>query len=130
MKKTHLGIALLIMLMLGITSAYAQSEKAAIVLKDLDHPYGCRASSLEPFGVDLYTIDEIFTVANSKGNVKLICYFDLPEDFVLPRAFRESGFDCGIYLPRGDAFTSNTTFVATPGGRAILICEIKASRLR
>ena len=84
MKKALFGIGLLICLF-ALTPAYGQSEEAAIVLKDLDHPTGCFATSLtypDPDGnpLPLHTEDQIHTVANSKGNVKLICHFDLPED--------------------------------------------------
>ena len=97
MKKVCFGIVLL-MVVLGLTPVYGQNEEAAIVLKDLDHPRGCYATSLDPDGDPLFTADEIHTVATSKGNVKLMCHFDLPEGFRLSRPFKDSGFLCGIYL--------------------------------
>jgi hypothetical protein len=132
MKKICFGIGLF-MVVLGLTPVYGQNEEAAIVLKDLDHPTGCYATSLTSLkhpGPLLSTEDEIHTVATSKGNVKLMCHFDLPKDFHLSRPFKDSGFLCGIYLADDHyVFTTRTTFLATPGGRATLTCEIKANHI-
>jgi hypothetical protein len=132
MKKTFLGIGLLIS-MFAFTPAYGQNEEAAIVLKDLDHPTGCVATSLTTMkspGPELLTEDQIHTVANSKGNIKLTCHFDLPEDVHLSSPFKDSGFLCGIYLAeKVYVVTTRTSFQANPGGRATLICEIKAKHI-
>jgi hypothetical protein len=135
MKKTFLGIGLLISL-IALAPAYGQNEEAAIVLKDLDHPTGCYATSLDPDGDPLFTKTRIHTVANSSGNVKLTCHFDLPKDVHLSRPFKDFGFLCGIYLPKNKnaddfhyVFTTRTSFQANPGGKATLICEIKANQL-
>ena len=45
MKKALFCIGLLTCLF-ALTPLYAQNEEAAIVLKDLDHPTGCYATSL------------------------------------------------------------------------------------
>jgi hypothetical protein len=84
----------------------------------------------------LSTEDEIHTVINSNGNIKLICHFDLPDNIRLSKTFRDSGFLCGIYLPKSEeedefhyVITTRTTFLATRGGKATLICETKANHL-
>lgn len=132
MKKTLFYIGLLTCLF-PLTPLYGQTEKAAIVLKDLDHPAGCFATSLTTMkspGPLLYTEDGIHTVANSKGNIKLTCHFDLPEEVHLSRPFKDSGFLCGIYLAEDVyVFTTRTSFQANPGGRATLSCEIKAEHI-
>jgi hypothetical protein len=138
MKKTLFGIGLLTCLF-ALTPVYGQNEEAAIVLKNLDHPTGCFATSLTTMkspGPLLHTEDQIHTVASPKGNVKLICHFDLPETVRLSKPFRDSGFLCAIYLPNkknDDEFcyviTTRTTFLATPGGRATLTCETKANHI-
>ena len=138
MKKALFCIGLLTCLF-PLTPLYGQNEEAAIVLKDLDHPTGCYATSLmnmNSTGPLLYTEDRIHTVASSKGNIKLICHFDLPEDVHLSRPFKDFGFLCGIYLPNKKepegydyVFTTRTSFQATPGGKATLICETKANHL-
>jgi hypothetical protein len=132
MKKICFGIGLL-MTLFALTPAYGQSEEAAIVLKDFDHPTGCFAESLtflKPPGPHLSTQDEIHTVANSKGNVKLTCHFDLPKHIRFSRPIKDSGFLCGIYLADEHyMLTTRTTFVATPGGRATLTCEIKENQI-
>jgi hypothetical protein len=138
MKKALFSIGLLICLF-ELTPVYGQNEEAAIVLKDLDHPTGCFATSLTTMkspGPLLHTEDQIHTVASPKGNVKLICHFDLPEDVHLSRPFRDFGFLCGIYLPNKKnpdgfdyVFTTRTTFWVTPGGTATLTCETKANHI-
>ena len=113
---------------LGISTAHAVSPNAAIVLKALDHPSGCFGfvpGSLVP----LSTMDEIHTTATSSGNVKLTCHFYIPDGFEPAAAVKATGFDCGIFLPTGTAFTTDSKIIASPGGRATLTCQIKANQL-
>jgi hypothetical protein len=113
---------------LGISTAHAGSPNAAIVLKAFDHPSGCFGyvpGSLVP----LSTTDEIHTTATSSGNMKLTCHFYIPDGFEPATAVKASGFVCGIFLPTGTAFTTDSAMVATPGGRATLKCQIKANQL-
>lgn len=113
---------------LGISTAHAGSQNAAIVLKALDNPSGCFGfvpNSLVP----LSTEDEIHATATSSGNVRLTCHFYVPEGFEPATAVKASGFLCGIFLPSGTAFTTDSEMRATPGGRAILKCQVKSNQL-
>lgn len=127
-KKTLLALMGATVLVLGMSSARAGSPNAAIVLKDLDHPSGCLGfvpNSLVP----LFTTDEIQATATSSGNVTLTCHFNIPEGHEPTPTVKASGFVCGIFLPSGTAFTTNTAMMANPGGRATLRCQIKANQL-
>ncbi len=104
--------------------AFAASENAAVVLKDYDHATGCYYGG---FGFPVFTEDEIHTVATKKGNVTLICHFDVPEGFEPDKVMKNSGFGCGIYLPDGGTSTYDTRAMMNPGGRAKLTCTFHPS---
>jgi hypothetical protein len=123
LKSTVAGVGAAILL-LGISAAHADSPNAAVVLKDLDHPFGCFAFVPVTF-TPLFTADEIHTTATSNGNVQLTCHFNITEGFEPATAVKTTGFGCGIFLPSGAAFTTDTSMVANPGGRATLKCLVK-----
>jgi len=120
MKKKVLlvGLLFLVSMVFVGTMAYAEPN-AAIVLKDLDHPFGCWYAGLT-------TTDQIHTVATSSGNVKLVCEFDVPDGY-LPsgKAVHSEGFSCGIYLPTGVVSTTDSRAVVNKN-KATMECWIKA----
>ena len=59
------------------------------------------------------------SVVNSGGNTKLTCKFD--HEVELERATGGQGFLCAT--PGG--LTDDTMMVASPGGKATLVCQIK-----
>lgn len=118
------GIVGVTILLFSISVAHAASPKAAVVLKDEDNPFGC-FGFVPGSGVFLSTTDEIHTTATSSGNVQLTCHFNIPEGFEPPKAVKETGFGCGIFLPSGGTFTTETSMIANPGGRATLQCQVK-----
>jgi hypothetical protein len=120
MKTFIISIALVFC----VTAAFAGSENSAVVLKGEDHPYGCFTSQLGT--TVLITLDQIHTVATKSGNTKVVCHFDIPEEFVPTKVVQSSGFGCGIYLPNGSVATTDTFFTANPGGKALMECSVKA----
>lgn len=121
MKKTvsvlaATAIALTGMATASVTPAVAQSENAASIEKDV----GC--SGFVPGGIGLFTT-ETRSITTSSGNTKLVCHFDIPEGFEPETAVSDEGFGCNTFL----GFTTDSRMVATPGGRALLTCEINGS---
>lgn len=131
-----LGAVLISLLLTALTGprAMAADGHGAIVLKDLQSPFGCFIEEGLVTSIPLFTDgvgprQGIHTVATPSGNVKLICNFVIPEGFAPAQAMKATGFECGIFLPTGSVFTANTTALATPGGEAKLECTIKAGQL-
>ena len=122
-KMLVITMVVVTVLLAASVPALAESEKAAIVLKGDDHPYGCFTSQL--LVVPLFTSDAVHTVGNSSGLVKLVCHFEIPEGYAPEKAYKSEGFGCGIYFPTGSVVTTNTRFVATPGGTATMECTYK-----
>jgi hypothetical protein len=116
-KKTS-SVLILASALLSGTALFANN--AAIVLQGGEHPFGCWA-----FG--LYTPDAAHTVSTSSGNTKLICHFDVPVGMRPTKAQSFQNFGCGIYLPSGSLFTSDSSFISTPGGKAKLECTVKGN---
>lgn len=110
-------------LSLSMSAVYADSPNSAVVLKDADHPVGCHASfpPLPP----LFTDDEIHTTSTKSGNTTLTCHFNIPAGYEPDKAIKSTGFGCGIFLPDEDVFTNDTSFIANPGNRATLKCQVK-----
>jgi hypothetical protein len=61
------------------------------------------------------------SVVTPSGNTKLICNFNIPDSLQPAKATHAEGFLCGTFM--GD--TSDSTMVATPGGKAVLTFEVK-----
>jgi hypothetical protein len=113
----------------AIPSAYAGEGQGAAVLHDLQNPYGCFLSGGLVDPVPLWTSgigpgQNIHAVGTPSGGVKLTCDFQIPEDYIPTKQVTVSGFLCGIYLPTGGAYTTNTSASATPGGQAHLQCTV------
>ena len=64
---------------------------------------------------------ESHAVLTSSGNQILTCHFDHNVD--LQSATQGRGFTCGTVF----GVTTNTRMVATPGGKATLVCKINGS---
>ncbi len=122
-KMIVITMVVVVALLVASVPALAQSEMAAIVLKGDDHPYGCFTGQLP--GVFLTTEDAVHTVGNSSGLVKLVCHFVIPEGDAPAKVYKSEGFGCGIYFPTGSVVTTNSRFVATPGGTATMECMYK-----
>ncbi len=122
-KMLVITMVVVVALLAASVPALAESEKAAVVLKGDEHPYGCFTGQLP--GVFLITFDAVHTVGNSSGLVKLVCHFEIPEGYAPEKAYRAEGFGCGVYFPTGSFVTSDTRFVATPGGTATMECTYK-----
>jgi len=65
---------------------------------------------------------ESHSVVTGKGVTSVTCHFD--HDVPLEQAYGAKGFLCGTYA----GVTSNTKMLATPGGRAVLICKINGRK--
>lgn len=65
-------------------------------------------------------------VATDKGVINLTCHFEHNEE--LPYATSARGFDCWIADKKFDFFvTTNSMMLATPGGRAVMVCKYKSN---
>ena len=77
--------------------------------------------------IDGNSLGPVFTtdshkVITDKGVAKLSCHFD--HDIELPYATGAQGFVCGI----SGILTTDTMMLATPGGQATLVCQIKLDK--
>ena len=100
-------------LMLFASAAFADP---AAVFDD----FGC--SGFVPDGAGgslggLFSV-ETHAVVTDKGVTILTCHFD--HDILLEQANGARGFLCGTHL----GITEDTKMLATPGGRALLVCKI------
>jgi hypothetical protein len=122
MKKITVIVGLLsLVFIVGVVNTVSADSNAAIVMKDLDHPYGCSYQG------GLYTQDQIHTGATSSNVVKLICHFEVPDGY-LPsgKAIHVEGFSCGIYLPDdGIGIQTMDSRIDINKNRATMECWIK-----
>lgn len=105
-----------------ITPLAAQSENAAVVIDDS----GCGGfvpTADGGIGALIFTPDGAHAVRTSSGNQILTCQFDIPEGSEPATATMASGFLCGTYF----GLTTDTKMVASPGGKATLICKLNPS---
>lgn len=102
--------------------AFSQSENAASVAKDFQC-VGFVPTESGGFGPGLFSTLKTHSVVTSSDNTSLICHFDIPEGQEPDSATQASGFGCGTFL----GGTTDTKMVATPGGKAVLICKINGS---
>ena len=98
-------------------AAYANGG-GATVIKDEECWLLAADSGLD---VDLTSTDLIMLTTPS-GNTVLICHFDIPEGHEPDKAIKKTGW-LGYTI---GGFTANTQSVVTPGGKAVVRCEIKA----
>ena len=105
---------------LGVISYDAQAEPAVVV-----DDFGC--SGFVPNGetetgfpalAGLFTNTESNSNLTKSGVTILTCHFDHGVD--LPHATGGRGFLCGTVF----GVTDDTKMIATPGGRATLVCKI------
>lgn len=75
------------------------------------------------FGPFLVSTLKTHSVVTSSENTSLICHFDIPEGLEPETATHAEGFGCGTFM----GGTTDTKMVATPGGKAVLICKINGS---
>lgn len=105
-----------------ISPALAQSVNAANITKD----FGCGGfvpTATGGFASFLITFGGTTSVVNSAGVTSLICNFDIPAGQEPATATRASGFGCSTFL----GFTTDSTMVASPGGKATLTCRINGA---
>ena len=104
------------------TQALAQAEQAATINKD----FGCTGfvpTSDGNIGPFIFSDSESIAVATNGETQKLICRFDIPEGIEPDTVTHAEGFPCGTTFGQ----TYDTRMVATPGGRAVLTCEVNGS---
>lgn len=127
MKKALLtGLLASAAMFVAATDTRAQSDHAAQIVKDV----GCfLSSSASGLSVDLFT-NQTIDVATQGGNVTLQCHFDIPQGYEPPKAIVNRGFLCGV-IGFNEAFelTNISQAVSSPGGKADLRCQVKASKL-
>lgn len=104
------------------SSAFAQSENAATIIKD-GCCFGFVPTDTGGFGAFIFSPDGAHAVLTSSGNQSLVCQFDIPEGLAPAKATQAEGFFCGTYF----GLTNDTKMVATPGGRATLTCRINGA---
>jgi len=124
MIKTYLGATAAVLGLAGAsllpaTMALASSENAATVTKDK----GCMGfvpSSDGGMGPMIETTKGHHRVDTRSGVTVLSCQFDIPDSLTPASVTKATGFDCGA----GGQVTTDSTMLATPGGRALLVCKI------
>lgn len=124
MKKIVSTIAGATLLAAGLAgpavSVAAKSENSAQIVKD----GGCFGFVPDGNGgatTGLFNPEGAHAVSTKSGNVTLVCHFDIPEGFEPAKAVKADGFLCGTYF----GLTNDSRVLATPGGKATLICKIK-----
>jgi hypothetical protein len=99
-------------LLLGASFAFADP---AAVIDDFSCSY--RISDENGGWIYFSTTDQSHKVITDSGVRILTCHFD--HDLDLPYAIGYQGFVCGI----SGKLTSDSKFLATPGGQATLVCK-------
>ena len=100
----------------------AKSDNAAEIVKD----GGCFGFVPDGNGgatTGLFNPEGAHAVSTKSGNVTLVCQFDIPEGFEPAKAVKATGFLCGTYF----GLTNDSWVLATPGGKATLVCKIKGN---
>lgn len=106
--------------LLGSDGSTARADGRATVTKD----FGCLLLAADSgLAIDLFTVDKTHEVDAVSGNTTLTCHFDIPAGFGPPKAIKNSGFPCGTYA----GLATNSMSVVSPGGKALLRCQIKPS---
>ena len=105
-------------LLLGASVAFADS---AAVIDD----FLCDIRVYDENGgyITFSTTDQSHKVITDSGVRILTCHFD--HDLDLPYAIGDQEFLCGIKVDEVVELTSDSKFLATPGGQATLVCKIK-----
>ena len=101
-----------------IWSGSASAEPAVRV-----DEFGCfLPGSVSGLSVDLFTTDT-HSVITSSGNTVLKCKFEIPDGFEPNKALNNSDFLCNTFL----GLTEISKSTSSPGGNAILTCEVKGN---
>lgn len=124
MKRATFGSAILAIAAFAAATipaapAMAQSANAAQIIKD----GGCGGfvpTADGGFSAFIFTPDGAHAVKTSAGTQSLICQFDIPAGLEPASSTHAEGFGCGTYF----GYTTDSKMIATPGGRATLICKI------
>ena len=125
MKKPYLSSAAAVLGLVGAalvptTAAIAADENAAQITMN----EGCTGfvpTSDGDMGPWITTEKGHHRVITQAGVKILSCQFDIPEELVPSTTTSASGFECGV----NGSSTTDSQMLATPGGRAILICKVK-----
>ena len=119
-KGTIYVLVALAVAIFGMTTTQAESDNAATVVGE----FGCSLIAADSgLGIGLFTSEKTHSVTTSSGNTVLICHFDIPEGFEPNKALVTSGFLCSTNF----GLTNNSRSRATPGGNALLVCQINGS---
>ena len=102
------------------TVAFAKSDNAAEIVS------GAECGGFVPDGnggmaSTLTTEKGHHRVVTKSGNIILSCQFDIPDGQEPSQAISAQGFDCTA----DGQLTTDSKMLATPGGRAILVCKVK-----
>jgi hypothetical protein len=102
------------------------SDDGAEIFKDIQ----CSASaSTSGLGVLLFATTGNIDVATNGGNITRTCHFNIPAGFEPAKAIVHKGFPCAIISKQGlVVHTTDTQIVSSPGGTAVLRCQIKANQ--
>jgi len=111
------AISLVCAVMVLPSQLSAKSEQAATIIKD-GGCIGFIPTASGTMGTLIVTADEARVVGTKEGVVSLVCHFDIPAGLEPVVATRAEGFLCGTFF----GLTTESKMVATPGGRATLIC--------
>jgi len=111
--KTSIKLLNVPVLMLVASAAFA--DPAAVA-----DDFGCVGFVPDGAGGSLGGLDtnETHSVVTNNGVTSVTCHFD--HDVDLPQAYGSQGFLCGTFA----GVTDDTKMLATPGGKAILVCKI------
>ena len=124
MKKIVSAITGATLLAAGIAAPLAplaaKSENAAEIVKD-GACFGFVPDGNGGATTGLFAPEGAHAVTNSSGNTTLVCQFDIPEGFEPAKAVKATGFLCGTYF----GITEDSWVLATPGGKATLVCKVK-----
>ena len=118
----------LIIALVSIGASYAQSDRAALVIKDLKCVIPTELSGCD---VAIESIDMI-DVSTSGGTTKLVCHFIVPdgcEALDVDKTMIVRGFDCPIIKKCGAGYivtiTQDSQIVVTPSGNIVAVCKDK-----
>jgi len=124
MKKAYLSSAAAVLGLAGAalvsaTPAFAASENAAEITMNKSCT-GFVPTADGGIGPLIGTVDGHHRVITSSGNKILSCQFDIPDELVPDTTRSATGFGCGV----NGSTTTDSRMLATPGGRAILVCKV------
>jgi len=125
MTRIHFGTTAAILGLAGAcllpaTTVLASSENAASVARN-GECWGFVPTSNGGVGDMIHTTEGHHRVVTRSGSSVVSCEFDIPNRLKPSGVTKATGFGCGV----DGQPTNHSSMLATPGGRALLICEIK-----